>query len=586
MRFACGIPVALVFTAGVSAAQSSPREAAVDSFVTAQMTRRAIPGLSLAIIDGGRIVYSKGYGVAEVGSATPVTTSTLFQAGSISKSVAAFGALRLVEQGKLSLDTDVNATLKSWKLPASSLAASKPVTLRGLLSHSAGLTVHGFPGYAMGGPLPTLVQVLDGAQPANTPPIRVDLEPGSTWRYSGGGYTVMQQMMLDVTGQTFPDYMRSVVIEPVGMSASSFEQPLPTTLAAKTATGHSNQRLAVPGRWHVYPEMAAAGLWTTPTDLARFAIEVQQAYAGKSSRVISPGMARQMLTDQKNSDGLGVFLHGSGRTLLFEHGGRDEGFDASMNALAESGQGAVVMINTNDNSPMVGRIVEFIARQYAWPTATKAASPVPEEVQRSADQLRPYVGRYELSNNNMISFDLVGKRLFSISDRFPDEEFIAVGDGRFASADNDSRLTFSRNATGAVTGITWTRDGKDRSIPRIGPPFTKLARSVDPDTAFTRKLEGTLRTLAKGGLEVAGAPQLTAGAQRDFSRAGPWPTVVGLRSISFVAEERVAGRGLERHDNAVDRIRYYAVTTDGGVRSLLVWMTKDGLITDFDQVSD
>ena len=186
------------------------------------------------------------------------------------------------------------------------------MTLRGLLSHTAGLTVHGFPGYATDGPVPTLVQVLDGAKPANTAPIRVDVLPGSIWRYSGGGYTIMQQMVVDVTGKPFPQFMHEAVLGPSGYGfRSTFEQPLPAEKAEKlTASGHQNDRSVVKGKWHIYPEMAAAGLWTTPSDLARFAVGVQAAYSSKSKAILSRPMARQMLTAEKDDYGLGFGLQG------------------------------------------------------------------------------------------------------------------------------------------------------------------------------------------------------------------------------------------------------------------------------------
>src|SRR5262249_17650515 len=188
----------------------------------------------------------------------------------------------------------------------------KKVTLRGLLSHTAGLTVHGFPGYATDEPVATVVQVLDGAKPANTRSIRVDILPGSKWRYSGGGYTVMQQMVVDVTGKSFPQFMKEAVLEPLGMRESTFEQPLPAEKARLTASGHLRDRSPVKGRWHIYPEMAAAGLWTTPSDLARFAIGVQEAVAGRSGKTLSRQMARQMIAEVKDHYGLGVGLQGSG----------------------------------------------------------------------------------------------------------------------------------------------------------------------------------------------------------------------------------------------------------------------------------
>jgi len=244
--------------------------------------------------------------------------------------------------------------------------------LRRILSHSAGLTVHGFPGYEQSSNIPTLIQVLDGAKPANTPAIRVDTVPGSKWRYSGGGYTVMQQLIIDVTGQPFPALMRERVLKPFGMLSSTYEQPLPPERAGSTATGYYPDGKAVAGRWHVYPEMAAAGLWTTASDLARFAIGIQQSLARKSNpaisqAVLSPAMTREMLTIQKDDDGLGVFLQRRGAELTFFHSGRDEGFDALMMACTSTGQGAVIMINDNDDSGTADKIVEAIAREYRWP---------------------------------------------------------------------------------------------------------------------------------------------------------------------------------------------------------------------------
>jgi CubicO group peptidase (beta-lactamase class C family) len=181
------------------------------------------------------------------------------------------------------------------------------------------------------------VQVLNGEKPANTAPIRVDIVPGSTWRYSGGGYTVMQQMIIDVTGKPFPRFMEETVLGPLGMDSSTFEQPLPAEMAKLTASGHQSDRSLVKGRWHIYPEMAAAGLWTTPSDLLRFAVGVQAAYSGKSDSILSRPLASQMLTVEKDDYGLGVGLQGNARALRFSHGGRDEGFDARLGAYAETG---------------------------------------------------------------------------------------------------------------------------------------------------------------------------------------------------------------------------------------------------------
>jgi len=371
LSIACWVGIWLLSSSFTSAHAES-----IDDLIVAQMREHHITGLSLAIVQDGRIVRESGFGFTDTNHTAPVTPATLFQAGSISKSVAAAGALHLVEASRLSLDTDVNTQLRTWRVPENQFTKERKVTLRGILTHNAGLTVHGFPGYDANATVPTLVQVLDGVKPANTPAIRVDTVPGSTWRYSGGGYTVMQQLIIDVTGRPFPDFMRDTVLKPFGMLRSTYEQPLPQDKAASTAAGYYSNGKAVKGGWHIYPEMAAAGLWTTASDLARFAIGVQQSLAAKSNPVISQAMTRQMLTPggtdwpsriQKTEDGLGVFLEGRGPGLIFSHNGRDEGFDALMMAYAYTGQGVVIMINSNDDSGAVDRIAKAIAREYHWP---------------------------------------------------------------------------------------------------------------------------------------------------------------------------------------------------------------------------
>ena len=251
-----------------------------------RMQQLHIPGVSIAVVHHGVVEWARGYGVASVGGA-PVTAETIFQAGSISKPVAAMAALHLVQEGKLSLDADVNTKLTSWKLPPSDAAPGATVTLRELLTHTGGTTVHGFPGYAAGAPVPSLVQVLDGEKPANTPAIRIQTPPGTKWNYSGGGYTIMQQMLIDVTHEPFPKLLHDTVLAPIGMTHSTYEQPLPAALRPTAATPYDGHDKPVPGGAHTYPEMAAAGLWTTPSDLGRLIIEDQRSLKGDANHVLS-----------------------------------------------------------------------------------------------------------------------------------------------------------------------------------------------------------------------------------------------------------------------------------------------------------
>jgi CubicO group peptidase (beta-lactamase class C family)/predicted transcriptional regulator YdeE len=324
-----------------------------------------IPGLSVAIIENYKVVDAKGYGVIEAGSSTPVTTHTLYQAGSISKPVAATGALSLVEKGYLSLNEDVNAKLKTWKVPENDFTKTEKVTLRRIMSHTAGLTVHGFPGYDVDDSRPTLVQVLDGEKPANTAAVHVDTVPGTQWRYSGGGVTIEQLLMMDVTGKQFPTLMRELVLDKIGMSDSSYEQPLPAARAAMTAGGTATDGTEIHGRWHIYPEMAAAGLWTTPTDLAKFAIEIALSKQGKSNRILSQKMTREMLTPVMNDVGLGFFLD-KDNPGQFGHGGDDDGFEALLTMNAETGNGIAVMANSNNGIALANHIIEGVVKEYGW----------------------------------------------------------------------------------------------------------------------------------------------------------------------------------------------------------------------------
>lgn len=325
----------------------------------------AIPGLSVAVFDSHELLWAKGFGVRESGRPDPVTLDTLFQAGSISKPVAAMAALRFVEAGRWGLDDDINERLVTWQLPPNELQKDQKVTLRRLLSHNAGTTVHGFPGYAVGTPVPTLVQVLNGEPPANTAAVRVDIVPGSRVRYSGGGTSIVQLMMVDQLKKPFPAIMTEAVLGPLGMTQSTFEQPLPPDRATLTATGTRSSGQSVEGRWHIYPEMAAAGLWTTPRDLAKLAIEVSLAHAGRSSRVLSADMTRQMLTPQAGDFGLGFAVNRDAG--WFGHNGADEGFQAYLRAFAGPGRGIVIMANSDNGFAAFEFLAGAIARAYRWP---------------------------------------------------------------------------------------------------------------------------------------------------------------------------------------------------------------------------
>ena len=316
-----------------------------------RMTELHVPGVSIAVVNGGKLEWARAYGA---------TTETLFQAASISKPIAAMAALHLAQNGNFTLDEDVNEKLVSWKIPTNEFMRDDKVTVRRILSHSAGLTVQGFRGYAQGEPVPSLKQILEGEKPANSAPILVDILPGSKWRYSGGGYTIMQQLMIDRMKMPFPQIMNTIVLRKLGMKHSTFEQPLPADLAATAATGHREDGKAIAGKWHTYPEMAAAGLWTTPSDLALFMIELQESIKGASSQVLERSMANEMVKRQFDEFGLGlVLLPGA-----FKHSGSNEGFRAKLYGTLDSGFGVIVMTNSDAGDKLINEIGGTIEAEY------------------------------------------------------------------------------------------------------------------------------------------------------------------------------------------------------------------------------
>jgi CubicO group peptidase (beta-lactamase class C family) len=367
--------------------------------ITERMKFYRVPGLSIAVIKNFRIEWARAYGVKDLETNEPVSTETLFQAGSISKSVNAAVAMKKVEQRKISLDENINNKLVSWKLPDNEFTAKKKVTLRNLLSHTAGTTVHGFPGYAFNEKVPTLQQVLDGAAPANTAPVRVDFEPGTQYRYSGGGITIAQLAIMDIEKKSYPEIAKETVLAPLNMTNSTYSQPLPDDWRRKAATGYRPNGREVEGKIHVYPEMAAAGLWTTPTDLAKFAIEMQLSLSGRSNKVLTKESVEMMTTSVLEEVGLGFFVEKHGKALYFGHGGADEGFRAEMIVSRDQGYGVVVMANS-DNGQILREVIRGVAREYGWDEFL----PQPYEIiSPDATKLEKFTGRFQVNPDRVLT---------------------------------------------------------------------------------------------------------------------------------------------------------------------------------------
>ena len=325
------------------------------------LTLLNVPSVSIALIDEGRIAFARAYGK----DATP---ATLYQAASLSKFVAAIGAMRLVENGTLKLDEDVNETLTSWTVPTNEFDSTHKVTLRGLLSMTGGIGVPGFLGYAVGAPLPTLAQILDGAPPANSPPVTVIAVPGSAYHYSGGGYEIAEALMQDATGKPFPQLMRELVLDPMGMTDSSFDQPPNAALMARATSGHFGDGKELPGRFHLFPEHAAAGLWSTPTDLAKLLVQLAHTWQGFSSIFLHRRTLQEMLTPQNGGPyGLGAAVAGDGASLVLMKRGQNIGYQGYLILYPATGQGMVVMTNSDNGSKLAEALIKRAAAAYDWP---------------------------------------------------------------------------------------------------------------------------------------------------------------------------------------------------------------------------
>ena len=286
-----------------------------------------------------------------------VRPGTLFQAASISKPVAALVTLRLAAGGMLALDNDVNHLLTSWQLPDETGLA--PVTVRHLLCHGGGLTVSGVPGYQQNQALPGLTEILDGLPPANTPAVRRDGPPGLEWRYSGGGYVVLQQILEDVSGQPFAELASELIFRAAGMDSATYAQP---SLAEGAAAHADGQQV----NWRVHPELATAGLWCTPTDLVRFARALQAAVAGADGALLPRKLALDMMTPQLSDWGLGLRVSGSGAHARFSHGGENYGYECALVGTVFARNAAAVMTSSDRGIPLISSLLSAIPAHTSW----------------------------------------------------------------------------------------------------------------------------------------------------------------------------------------------------------------------------
>jgi CubicO group peptidase (beta-lactamase class C family) len=439
------------------------------------MKRFNVPGVSIAVIADFQVQWAKGYGVADVETGAPVNAETMFQAASISKPVSAMAVLRATQDGLFTLDDDINTILTSWKLDGGGFTKERPVTPRTLMSHTSGLgDGFGFPGYEPNVAVPTLVQIFAGDKLSNVGRLFMERPPMTFMEYSGGGVILMQQALSDARRRPFADIMRDDVLRPIGMTHSTFEQPLSPERDRNAARAHSRDGKARTAKWHVYPELAAAGLWTTPTDLARFAIEVQQSAIGKSNRVLSRTTVQEMLSPVGVGDyavGFGIVKMGQG--WYFSHGGSNWGFQATLLAHKVKGYGLAIMTNADQGGAVMGELSRRIQAAYEWDSL---AQPVPRgyrppvartEIDVAADILKTYAGEYQLTPEITLTITFDNGHLHAQATGQPKVQLAAEAVDRFFLRQGGALISFTKGSSGEVTGLVLEQGGRTQPAPKI-----------------------------------------------------------------------------------------------------------------------
>lgn len=423
-----------------------------------QMAKHKVKGLSIAVIQDYKIAWAKGYGWADEAEKRPMTTETLFEPGSISKTLNALGILKLAQEKKLDLYADINTYLKSWKFPYDSLSKGKKITLANLLSHTGGLSTHGFPGHNINGPTPTVFEVLDGKAPAVTPAVRSLFEPDLKFQYSGGGTTISQVILTDLTGQAYDTWMYENVLKPIGMVNSTYAQPPSKDKRRLCASAYLPDGTPIAGKFHVYPEQAAAGLWMTPSDLCQYIIDMQLAYQGKPSKVLSPEMVKLHLTPYHNeSAAMGTFINDLKGAKYFEHGAGNDGFCGQFYGSLEDGYGVAIFLNS-ENGRLLYEVIQSVAKAYNWKNfyrepQRKTSIPVSDDVIKTYEGLYLYddswaaVGKKD-NEYHFFTGGTYAKMYYTSPTRFFNEEFQAVKE-------------FIKDDKGNISGYTRTVGDKE-----------------------------------------------------------------------------------------------------------------------------
>lgn len=450
--------------------------------IAERMEALKIPGVSIGVIHNFKLDWAKGYGYANISEKREVTPSTLFQAASISKSLTGVGVLKLAQENKIKLSEDINTYLTSWKFPYDKNSGDKKITMYNLLSHTAGLSVHGFRGYSNDKQVPTVLQVLNGEAPANSDPVRSQFTPGTKVQYSGGGTTLAQLVVMDVSGKKFSDYMADEVLRPLGMTSSFYHQP--TTEQNQTlATGYLFDKSEVPGKYKIHPEEAAASLWTNPTDLSKYIIETQLSLKGSSAKVLNQENTKLRLNPFQDEAALGVFINTVGTGKYFQHSGANEGFRALYVGDFEKGNGVVIMTNS-ENNKIIQELLLTVANAYQWEGYADSG------IKLSEAELKTFEGYYQAIFNSDLYLQIVtSDKKLMLRQLWDGQEifFEAQSELEFLNKEMSFPLKFSRDSKGRITEVL----AFNRDLWKLDETFKpKIRKAITQSAEQLKSFEG------------------------------------------------------------------------------------------------
>lgn len=414
------------------------------------MEEDKIAGVSIALFDAGKIAWQKAYGYANLEDSIKVTPNTVFNGASLSKPVTALAALNLVEEGVLNLNEDVNNYLEDWKVPENKFTEIEKVTLGRLIGHTAGFERYVQSSFLPNEELPTIEQMLAGDNPSVDPPVSIVYVPGEKQVYSNPGYSVIEKLLEDVTNKDFNEVISERIFEPSDMTHSSFQQPVPKQLREQMATGYSNELEPYP--YKLFPFKAAGGIWTTPTDLARFLITLLEDHHLGTNVILSKRMTDSIFTKTPKRLGFGKIYNDNSQDILFEHWGSNSGFTCYMVASLKNKQGIVVMTNSDNGTSFLSYIARAVAIEYNWDfLQPKVFEPIAMEEL----ELNKFTGKFK-GGNEILEFAAVKGYLHSLNGT-DNSKLVNVAENQFFQPNDNTLYEFLKNKEGEVRYVRMTK---------------------------------------------------------------------------------------------------------------------------------